>query len=154
MLRKLIQKVNKSVAKRVNLRKEFNVPISVSIVPDRETGRLQMPVPKQIVSGETLDLSDTGILFALSTIRLGGYYLSGEGRTLNAEISLPNGKIRMQVVGTRYEQNLDLHNSAAQFSIGAKIVSMTDDDREIYNHFLKHGGKVAGKIFELNTGKS
>lgn len=154
MLRKLIQKVNKTVAKRVNLRKEFNVPIAVSIIPDRETGRLQMPVPKQIVSGETLDLSDTGILFAVSTIRLDGYYLAGEGRKLNTEISLPNGKIQMQIVGTRYEQNLDVHSSVAQFSIGAKIVGMTQENREIYNDFLKHGGRSTGKVFQLNPEKS
>lgn len=154
MLRKFIQKFNKSVAKRVNLRKEFSVPIAVSIIPDRETGRLQMPVPKQIISGETLDLSDTGILFSVSAIRLGGYYLAGEGRTLKAELSLPDSKIEMHIIGTRYEQQLEIHSSVTQFQIGAKIVNMTQENRTIYNDFIKHGGKSVGKVFQFNPEKS
>lgn len=154
MLRKFIQKFNKSVAKRVNLRRELNVPIAISIVPDRETSRLQMPVPKQIINGETLDLSETGILFSVSAIRLGGYYLAGEGRTLKAEISLPNGKIEMHIIGTRYEQQLDIHSSVTQFHIGARIVSMSEENRAVYNNFIKHGGKSNGEIFQLNPEKS
>lgn len=154
MLRKIIRKINKSMAKRVNLRKELNVPIAISIMPDRETGRLQMPVPKQIINGETLDLSDTGILFSVSAIRVGGYYLAGEGRTLKAELGLPNGKIEMQVIGTRYEQQLDIHSSVTQFHIGARIVSMSEENRTIYNDFIKHGGKSNGEIFQLNPEKS
>lgn len=154
MIREFIQKFNKSVAKRVNLRKELSVPIAVSLIPDRESGRLQMPVPKQIISGKTLDLSDSGILFSLSAIRLGGYYLAGEGRTLKAELSLPNGKIVMHIVGTRYEQNLDIHNSAAQFQIGAKIVSISTEHRAVYEDFIKHGSKSTREIFQLNPEKS
>lgn len=154
MLREFIQKFNKSVAKRVNLRKELSVPIAISIVQDRETGGLQMPVPKQTISGETLDLSDSGILFSLSAIRLGNYYLAGEGRTLKAELSLPNGKIEMYLIGTRYEQNLDIHNSVAQFQIGAKIVEISDEDRAIYSDFIKHGAKSAGEILQFNPEKS
>ncbi len=154
MLRKFIQKFNKSVAKRVNLRKELNVPIAVSIMPDRESGRLQMPVPKQIIKGETLDLSDSGILFSLSAIRLDGYYLAGEGRTLKAELSLPNGKIEMHIIGMRYEQKLDIHSSVSQFQIGAKIVKMTEEDRAVYDNFVKHGENSTGKVLQLNPEKS
>lgn len=154
MLRNFIQKFNKSVAKRVNLRKEYSVPIAVSIMPDRETGRLQMPVPKQIVNGETVDLSESGILFSVSTIRIEGYYLAGEGRTLNAELNLPDGKIQVQIVGMRYEQTRDIHDSVTQFLIGARILNMSPEDRQIYDHFLKHGSKNAGKVFQLNPEKS
>lgn len=154
MLRKFIQKFNKSVAKRVNLRKELSVPIAVSLMPDRESGRLQMPVSKQIVNGETLDLSDSGILFSVSSIRIGSQYLAGEGRTLRAELSLPNGKIEMQIVGTRYEQQLDVHTSVGQFQIGAKIVTMSEEDRTIYNDFIKHGSQATGKVFQFSAEKS
>lgn len=154
MLRKFIQKFNKSVAQRVNLRKETSIPIAVSILPDKETGRLQMPVPKQIICGQTLDVSDSGILFSLSAIRLGGYYLAGEGRTLKAELSLPNGKIEMHIVGMRYEQQLDIHSSVSQFNIGAKIINMTDEDRAIYDDFIKNGEKSAGKVLQFNPEKS
>ncbi len=153
MLRKFIQKFNKSVAKRVNSRKELNVPISVSIMPDRNSGNLSMSESKQVISGETLDLSDSGILFALSAIRIGGNYLAGEGRTLKAELSLPNGKIEMQIIGTRYEQQLEIHSSVNQFHLGAKIVQMSEEDRAIYNDFLKHGGKSSSTGFLLNPEK-
>ena len=154
MLRKFIQKFNKSVAKRVNLRKELSVPIAISLIPDRESGRLQMPVSKQIINGATLDLSDSGILFSVSSIRIGSQYLAGEGRTLKAELSLPNGRIAMEIVGTRYEQQLDVHTSVGQFQIGAKITKMSEEDRAIYSDFIKNGGKATGKVFQFSAEKS
>ena len=150
MIRRLISKFNKSITKRVvSARHNYEVPIRVWIEPDRNTGRLQKPVEHLSISGETKDLSKTGIAFVVPAIRLREYYLVGESRTLNAELDLPGGKIQMQIVGQRYEQ-VGKHISEAKFLIGAKILRVNDRQREAYEEFLQFGRKRdKAKGFEL-----
>ncbi|MET0751872.1 MAG: hypothetical protein ABWZ66_00750 [Pyrinomonadaceae bacterium] len=154
MIRKLISKFNKSITERVvSARHKYEVPIKIWIEPDRVTGRLQKPVEHLTISGETKDLSKTGIAFIVPAIRLREYYLVGENRTLNAELDLPGGKIQMQVVGQRYEQ-VGQHISEARFLIGATIQRIGAQERETYEEFL-HLGKKRGKAkgFELGIDK-
>ncbi len=149
MLRKLIAKFNKSLTERVvSTRHNYEVPIKVWIEPDRVTGRLQKSLDYLTISGETKDLSKTGVAFIVPAIRLREYYLVGENRTLNAELDLPEGKIRMQVVGQRYEQ-VGKHISEARFLIGASIVRMDADDRDAYEQFLQHGKRRKAKNLQL-----
>lgn len=139
MIRKFISKFNKSVSKSIVApRRNYEVPIKLSFVPDRVTGKLQMPIDDLSITGETKDLSKTGIALIVPAIRLREYYLVGEDRTLNAELDLPNGKVKMQIVGQRYEQ-VGKHISTSNYLIGAKILSMTDDNREAYETFLRYG---------------
>jgi hypothetical protein len=141
MIRKLISKFNKSITKRVvSARHNYEVPIRVWIEPDRTTGRLQKPVEHLSISGQTKDMSKTGIAFIVPAIRLREYYLVGERRTLNAEIDLPSGKIQMQIVGQRYEQ-VGKHISEARFLIGATIIRIDATQREAYEEFLQFGKK-------------
>lgn len=144
-------KFNQSVSKRVVApRREASVPIRVSIESERNTGALQMPAKTMAVRGETRDLSKTGISLILSAIRIDNAYLVGEDRPLNAELDLPGGKIKMVIVGQRYEQ-IGVHSSVAQFFIGARIVKMEEQDREIYEDFLRHGTNAKGNILQLKT---
>ncbi|HSK73790.1 MAG TPA: PilZ domain-containing protein [Pyrinomonadaceae bacterium] len=155
MIRELVSRLNKSVSKRVVApRREFSVPISVSIESDKHTGRLNMPAEKLTIRGETVDMSKTGIGFLVSAIRIKEYYLVGEDRTLFVELDLPNGRVKMQVVGRRYEHNDDIHSSGAQFLIGASISNITTENREAYEEFLRLGGKAKGKILQLKTDQS
>ncbi len=143
MLRKFFSKLNRSVSKQVVAqRRDHAVPIRLTFEPDRTTGKLRMPSDLCIV-GETKDMSQTGIAFVVNSVRVREYYLVGEGRTLNAELDLPNGKVKVQIVGQRYEQ-IGEHISVSQYLIGAKIVHMTDEDREAYKYFLRYG-KNSGK---------
>jgi len=154
MIRKLISKFNKSITKRVvSVRHDYEVPIRVWIEPDRVTGRLQKSVEHLAISGETKDMSKSGIAFIVPAIRLREYYLVGENRTLNAELDLPGGKIRMQIVGQRYEQ-VGQHLSESKFLIGAVIQRIGAQEREAYEEFL-HLGKKRGKAkgFELGIDK-
>ncbi len=153
MIRKLISKFNKSLTSRVvSARHNYEVPIKISLEPDRNTGKLQMPVQHLSISGETKDMSKTGIAFIVNSIRVREFYLVGEGRTLNAELDLPSGKINMQLVGQRYEQ-VGLHLSETKFLIGATILKITDEAREIYEHFLSHGNKRKKGSFVLEIDK-
>lgn len=153
MIRELISKLNKSLnSSVVSARHNYEVPIKVSLEPNRNTGKLEMPVQHLSISGETKDLSKTGIAFIVSSIRLREYYLVGEQRTLNAELDLPNGKITMQIVGQRYEQ-VGQHLSESRFLIGATIIKISDDARDAYEHFLSHGKKRGKEIFALGIDK-
>jgi hypothetical protein len=154
MLRKLIAKFNRSLTERVVAsRHSYEVPIRVWIEPDRITGKLQKSVEHLMISGETKDLSKTGIAFVVPAIRLREYYLVGENRTLNAEIDLPGGKVRMQIVGQRYEP-VGKTPAETKYLIGAAIQRMSAEERDAYEEFLQYGkrrGKAKG--FELGIDK-
>ena len=157
MIRKLISRFNRSVTKQiVAQRKELHLPIKISITPDRPTGRLNGATAPETLSirGETKDLSKTGISFIVSAIRIKEYYLVNEGRTLNAEIDLPDGtKIKMQIVGQRYEQ-INIHDSISEYFIGARITQMAQNEREVYEEYLKTGAKSKAGILQLKTDQS
>lgn len=146
MIRKLVAKLNQTLAKNsVAARKNLQVPIKVWFEPDNRTGKLEMPV-NLTITGETQDLSSSGIGFIVSSIRIRENYLIGDNRTLTAELDLPEGKVQMQIVGRRHQQ-VGQHISTARFLIGAEIVKITHDNREDYEYYLRHDGKrVEGKL--------
>lgn len=145
VIRKFISKLNLTfVENRSARRYNLQVPIRITIEPDGETCcnvKLKTKRESLSISGETKDLSKSGIAFIVPSIRLREYYLVGENRTLQAEMDLPNGKIRMQIVGVRYEQ-IGIHDSTVDYLIGAKILSITPLEQEIYEEYLKYGNKV------------
>jgi len=112
-----------------------------------------MPVQPLSITGETKDMSKSGLAFVVSAVRLKEYYLVGEGRHLNAELDLPGGKVQMQIVGQRYEQ-FGKHLSEGRFLIGATIIKISENDRDAYEHFLKNGNKRKKGAFELGIDKS
>lgn len=154
MIRKLLAEFNKSISKRVVAsRHKYEVPIKLSFEPDRNTGRLQKLQENIYITGETKDLSNTGIAFVVASIRLKENYLVGENRMLNAEIDLPNGKVKMQIVGQRYEQ-VGKPVSVTHYLVGAKILRMTADDQELYRDFLRHGRKIKAGSLKLGIDES
>lgn len=142
MIREFFAHFNKSLTKRVVCsRYSYQVPIKLTFEQSNKTGKTQMPRVPLYISGETKDLSQSGIAFMVSSIRLQENYLVGEDRILNAELDLPHGKIAMQIVGRRYEQ-VDESASSGKFLIGAKIVQISDDSKEFYEDFLRNGSKL------------
>ena len=153
MIRKLVSKLNKSITERVvSPRKKYEVPIKIWFEPDKNTGRLKSPVANLVMTGETKDMSRTGIGFIVGAIRIHENYLVGGGRVLNAELDLPSGKVQLQMVGIRYEE-VGQHISAARFLVGAKITQMSDESREVYEYFLRHGNKRKKGSFALGIDK-
>ncbi|CAN5706007.1 hypothetical protein BH18ACI1_BH18ACI1_08340 [soil metagenome] len=154
MIRKLFRQFNKSLSKRVvPLRYDYEVPINLTFEPGKNAGGFQASLINLYITGETKDLSKSGIAFIVPSIRLKENYLVGENRTLNAELDLPNGKISMKIVGLRYEQ-IGKHISASKFLIGAKILQMTDENREVYETFLRDGKKFKSKVFQFGIDES
>jgi len=152
MIRKLFAQFNSSLSERiVPQRFPFAVPVKLTFEQDKATGNLQ--TANLWISGETKDLSQSGIAFTVSSIRLKENYLVGENRTLNAELDLPNGKIQMKIVGVRYEP-LGETVSAAKYLIGAKITQITQENKEVYEDFLKNGKKMfKPKMLRFETDK-
>lgn len=90
------------------------------------------------MSGETVDLSRTGVAFLVSAIRINEKYLVGQDRKLNIEIDLPLGKVTMQVIGRRYEK-VGMHLSMEKFLIGSTIISVESDSNATFDQFLRNG---------------
>ncbi len=155
MIREFFAQFNKTLAKRVvSSRYSYQVPIKLTFEQNNKTGKLQMPRIPLYINGETKDLSQSGIAFMVSSIRLQENYLVGQERVLNAELDLPNGKISMKVVGQRYEQ-VDGTASSGKFIIGAKIVQISDECKEFYEDFLRNGNKLTqAKVLNFGVDQS
>jgi hypothetical protein len=153
VFRKLFSKLNRSFAENTSPRRRpLHVPIKISIKPDVITGKLIEAKREMLsISGETYDLSKTGVAFIVSAIRLREYYLVGENRPLYAELDLPNGKIQMQLVGVRYEQT-GIHDSVVSYIIGARIAKIEPLEMEIYEEYLRLGDKLKKGKQKLSLG--
>lgn len=154
MLRELISKLRGTIIERSHsARKPHNLPIKITFESQFSTGGLTSPHEKLFISGETADISSTGVGFIVSAIRIRENYLVGQDRTLNAEIDIPGGKVKMKIIGRRYEK-VGIHLSTERFLIGAEITDMPKADRERYEYFLRYGGKrgkAAEPSFEMGV---
>lgn len=157
LIRRFINRLNGQIMSRINpSRRNLQVPISVSFEPETNTGRLTVKREVFSIKGETKDLSVTGLAFVVDSIRLREYYLVGENRILDAVIELPGAKVRMKLLGQRYEQ-FGEHLSVHKYLIGASIQSMNQLDRDIYEEYLRNGNKIRknnSEIFEFEASKS
>jgi hypothetical protein len=147
MIRKVLSKFSRFSAQRAApFRRAAQVPIKVSFAPHRTPGIHTSSIDTSFLSGETTDMSRCGIGFVVSAIRIKENYLVGHDRKLIAELELPNGKVKMTVMGRRYEK-VGQHLSTERFLIGAEILEMNAHDREIFEEFVKYGPKKrkAGK---------
>lgn len=132
-IRRLASELNGFILSRLTApRKKLRVPISISLAEENSKG------VNLSVAGETKDLSKSGIAFFAPCIRLADKYLVGESRLLAIELDLPNGRVKMNVRGVRYEQ-IGIHDSTAKFMIGAQIESIPETDRVLYDEYLRFG---------------
>jgi hypothetical protein len=159
MIGTLVRKINESARFFFYPpRKEARFPVKVSIEPEKTltnlrrkvTGKLVILENVQTLIGESKDFSDVGIAFTVPQIRTKNGYLVGEGRTLNIELTLPNGKIAFQVIGQRYEAQ-DQHSSVPKYLIGAKITKISSDDKKIYLSYLHN--KYVESVIESDSAK-
>jgi len=142
MLRELVSRFSVSlIERRASIRKKYQVPVKVYFAPEKNPLNLTVSNADLFLSGETVDLSETGIGFEVSTIRIKEKYLVGQERLLNVELDLAGKKVRMQMVGKRYER-VGIHASTERYLIGAVITDMSPDDRVKYEYFLKNGKKL------------
>jgi hypothetical protein len=140
-IRKLVRKLNKSVLGILNSpRRVSKLPISATLEIEHPTGDLRKKPQPLVIQGMTQDLSKTGIAFVVPFIRLGEHYFVGDEQRLLLEIELPEGTVKMNVIAKRYEI-LGEHDSVSSYLIGARIVSMLPQYRELWENYLKYGFK-------------
>lgn len=139
MIRELITRFNRSLSERmVSARRKHKAPVKIWFDPDVSSERAREIARASFISGETVDMSRTGIGFIVPHIRLKEKYLVGHERPLNIEIDLPNGKVQLRAIGKRYQQ-VGEHLSTERFLVGAHITDISDEDRETYDRFLRYG---------------
>jgi len=152
MIRKLFSKLNSSLNERmVSARRRHTAPVKVWFDPDVNTERGREIAMNSCILGETVDLSRTGIAFLTPFIRVKEKYLVGQERSLNVEIDLPNGKVRLRAIGKRYEK-VGVHLSTERFSVGAHITGFENGSEDTYIEFLKHGRRARKRAGTLELG--
>lgn len=142
MLREIVTRFSRTlVERRASLRRKFEVPVRVCFAPRADGVRRANSCDETFLSGETVDMSDTGIGFLVSSIRIKERYLVGQERELNVELDLAGKRVRMRVLGVRYER-VGIHVSMEKYLIGARILEMDESDRAAYERFLNNGNKL------------
>ncbi len=142
MLRELVSRFSVSwIERRASVRKKFELPVKVCFAPEKNPLNVTASCEDLFLSGETVDLSESGIAFVVSSIRIKEKYLVGQERVLHVEMDLAGKKIEMRVLGKRYER-VGIHASTERYLVGAAITEMSPDDQEKYEHFLRNGKKL------------
>jgi len=146
MIRDIISRFARIVTeRRASPRKKFELPIRIWFDSDPSIHRSATADDDLNMCGVTTDISATGIGFLVTSIRIRENYLVAEDRILNAEINLRGRKVRMRVIGRRYER-VGIHASTERYLVGAEIIEISDDDRKTYEYFLKNGHKLKGVV--------
>ncbi len=147
MLRELVTKFHRTFAeRRASARKKYSLPVKVCFAPEAKSlVKTQGRCDESFLSGETTDISETGIGFIVAAIRIKEKYLVGQDRLLNVEIDLSGRKVRMQVKGVRYER-VGIHLSTERYIVGAQIASVNEEDRDAYEHLLSNKYKAPAAV--------
>ena len=147
MLRELVTRFHRTFAeRRASVRRKYNLPVKVCFAPEANSlVRSKSRCDEAFLSGETSDISETGIGFIVSAIRIKEKYLVGQDRLLNVELDVSGRKVRMQVRGVRYER-VGIHLSTERYLVGAQIESVNEEDRDAYEHLISHKYKAASPV--------
>lgn len=89
------------------------------------------------LDGHTCDLSATGLGLVLPAIRLGGRYLTGEGRKIYVTLELPARPVRLRATPVRYERLDPAAGGETGYLVGAHIADMSDEDRAHFIEYLR-----------------
>ena len=137
LIRKITAELTGFIWSRITApRKNLRVPVKICLDSEKNAGAKTL-----YIKGETRDLSKSGVAIIIPTIRLSEKYLVGENRTIYAELELPNGLIKVELIGCRYEQTA-IHDSVATYLIGARIQNISETDRQLYEEYLKFGDNL------------
>lgn len=142
MIRELVSRFSRTITeRRASLRRKIQVPVKICFAPEKNKMNLTASCDESFLAGETVDVSETGIGFVVSSIRIKEKYLVGQERPLNVELDLAGKRVKMRVMGVRYER-VGIHVSTEKYLVGANIIEMSGLDRAAYDHFLSNGKKL------------
>ena len=149
MLNVFVEKINKSFWDFLFAgNRKVNLPLTISVQPKKgeairnlETGKLVIDEVVSAIKTTTQRIGKDEISFVVPNIRLNNANLAGEGRILNLEIELPNGKVKLEAIGEHYER-IGKRTSLANYLIEAKIIYVNPLDEDTFKNYLRHGEKV------------
>ena len=150
MLTEFVREMNQSVLDYLFAgSRKVKIPVTISVQPRKgeaiwnlETGKLVTSELVPTIKTHTQRISKDSLSFIVPHIRFNDANLAGEGRILNIELELPNGKIKFEAIGEHYER-IGKRTSLASYLIEAKIFYITPFAEEIFNEFLRRGEKNA-----------
>ena len=91
---------------------------------------------KRLLSGNTSDLSETGLTLFLKSVRIGSNYLTEMNHFLGIKLELPDGPVSMVAAPARFKE-LDGAESEFKYLLGVRIIKMQEDARARYLAYLR-----------------
>lgn len=141
LVRSIIARLRGAVGNRRRARRyRVSMTASISLVDVKQVAESAIARRTPKIEGHTRDLSSTGVALIVPTIRVGEYYLTGEGRRLLVTLQHPMGPLSIRVTPVRYEQ-LDEGDTETGYLIGTHITEMSDEDRARFNAYLEEQDK-------------
>jgi hypothetical protein len=125
---------NRRRAPRYLTHLEAGLALSVSVPSGNAKARAASQPLK--LAGYTRDISASGLALIVPTVRIGGYYITGENRTLQITLKLPTGLIQIEAIPVRYSP---LEEDAADtgYLIGVQITGMSTEDRARFDAYIE-----------------
>ncbi len=116
------------------------LPVQFSIVRHARAGKVQK---SRSISARTSDLSSSGLSIETSVIQIDNFHVSlsadmTSAQCLEIELALPERGIRLEGMPLRYQRQ---EASKGNYIVGVKITVMSDEDRAVYERYLKTAGK-------------
>ena len=133
-LRSLI--FNRRAARRISL----SLPVRFSIVCEHSATQ---PRRSRSITAITTDLSQSGLALETSIIQIDNFHVTHSSdmtskQFLEIELDLPDRSITIEGQPLRYERRA---SGRGNYLVGVKIIGMSDEDRMIYEAYLKHAGR-------------
>jgi len=153
MIRNIAAKISSLFAERSHAtRLKCSVPIKITFLPTKSMSNLKSSRSPLCTTGETYDLSGSGIGFLVASIRVKENYLvCQDDHILLAELDLPDCRVSMKIVGKRYER-VGIHATMEKYIVGAEIVEISEEDREAYDYFLQFGSRHRKAAVQMELG--
>jgi hypothetical protein len=98
-------------------------------------GERDILFPNEKLACRTRDLSESGVGLVADSIYLGYTCVVDEGRSLLLSLELPNGAVEMETTAAHYLR-LGGDEQTANYLIGLRITSMSDENRALYTSYL------------------
>ena len=116
------------------------LPVQFSIVRRPRTSKVQK---SRSISARTSDLSSGGLSIETSIIQIDNFHVSlsanmASDQFLEIELALPERGIRFQGIPLHYQRQ---EATKGNYIVGVKITEISDEDREVYERFLKTSEK-------------
>lgn len=130
------------INRRVTKRTPAVVPVRFAIL---RQGRGIKPRQSRTISARTADLSATGLSIETSVVQIDGFHISisadmASEQVLEIEMALPDHTIHLRGLPLRYERR---GVKEGNYLVGVKIIEMSDEDRAVYEAYLKEAEKKA-----------